>query len=271
MTIAVSGPNGYLGSAVVQTLARVNGEHLLRLGRLEQLEPNSLNCRAVIHCAGALRAQPAERIWADNVIATAKLVASARPDTTIVLSSSRAVASPQDLYGRSKSAAEKITRTHPGPVWLIRLTALAGPAPRGVGGSFLTRMAAEALSTDAINIPSQDRTVDFLDIREAAAVMTALAGISGSGSGPIDATTGPLDLGILAGLIVDSVRKRTGRVVRIKQVRLQESRHRPPAPPTVWNELRALTQVSSIPPEDTVSDTVSALVYAMEHTDEQHR
>ncbi|MFI2346446.1 NAD-dependent epimerase/dehydratase family protein [Streptomyces sp. NPDC019443] len=270
MITAVSGAAGYLGSAVARTLGETGRESRLDLGRLERLAPGTLDCRAVVHCAGSLRGQPATRIWADNVTATAALLAAVRADTVIVFSSSRAAADPaQDLYARSKSAAEMLTSAHPGPAWLIRLTVLAGPSPRGTGGSFLTRMAGAALRTSTITIPPHDRFVDLLDVREAAAVMSALTELPVAWPGPVAATTGPLALGALAELTAAAVRDLTGRRVRIAQTLLSAGRRQPPACPTGWNELRSLVRIPPVPVESTVHDTVAALATPTEHADDR--
>lgn len=269
MSVAVTGCRGYLGSAVTQHLRTVGLQYRAALGRLERLAPGSVRCRAVIHCAGAVRSRPTHEIWHANVAVLATLLQAIGPDPIVVLASSRAVTAPpdqQDDYARSKRAAEHAAALHPGPLRIIRMTVLAGPSPAGLGGSFVTRMTNAALRTGIITIPAQDRRVDFLDVREASAVMAALTDPSSAwpGTGPIDATSGPLDLADLAHTTAQAVRETTGRRIRLTRTCLPASHHPPPADPARWAELRTHAGVTPRPPLTTIRDTVHAHVTAWE-------
>ncbi|GAA3493921.1 NAD-dependent epimerase/dehydratase family protein [Streptomyces albogriseolus] len=269
MSVAVTGCRGYLGSAVVRQLHASGRQYQASLGRLEKLAPESIDCRAVIHCAGALRSRPSQDIWNANVTALTPLLRAISHSTLLVLASSRAVTAPRgelDDYGRSKRAAEQAATKHRGPVRIVRLTVLAGPSPAGLGGSFVTRMTDAALRSGAIAIPSRERAVDFLDVREAAAVMAAVTDVSLAwpGQGPVDATSGPLNLAALAHATAEAVQEATGRRIRLARADLPSSRHPPAADPARWAELRARTGVTPRPLLSTIRDTVHARVTAWE-------
>ncbi|MFD3314219.1 NAD-dependent epimerase/dehydratase family protein [Streptomyces sp. NPDC058694] len=274
MSVAVTGSRGYLGSAVRHHLRSVGTPYQAGLGRLEGLAPGSVRCRAVIHCAGALRSRPAHEIWHANAAVLAPLLRAIGPDPVVVLASSRAVTAPpdqQDVYGLSKRAAEQAAALHPGPLRIIRMTVLAGPSPAGLGGSFVSRMTDAALRTGTISIPSHDHRVDFLDVREASAVMAAVTdpSLAWPGQGPIDATSGPLDLAALAHAIAQAVRETTGRRIRLTRTCLPSSRHPPPADPAQWAALCAHAGVTPRPSLSTIRDTVHAHVTAREKSNDR--
>ncbi|WP_343236242.1 NAD-dependent epimerase/dehydratase family protein [Streptomyces arenae] len=276
MSVAVTGCRGYLGSTVTHHLHTVGMEYRAALGRLERLTPGSVRCHAVIHCAGAVRSRPAHELWHANVAVLATLLQAIGPEPVVVPASSRAVTAPpdqQDDYARSKRTAEQAAALHPGPLRIIRMTVLAGPSPAGLGGSFVTRMADAALRTGTITIPSQDRRVDFLDVREASAVMAAVTDplLAWPGTGPIDATSGPLDLAALAHATAQAVRETTGRRIRLTRTRLPASHHPPPADPARWAALCTHAGVTPRPPLTTIRDTVHAHVSAQEKSSGRDR
>ncbi|WP_159054313.1 MULTISPECIES: NAD-dependent epimerase/dehydratase family protein [Streptomyces] len=269
MSVAVTGCQGYLGSAVVEHLRHGGTACRSGLGRLQELRPGSVDSRAVIHCAGALRSRPAPEIWHANVVCLTPLLRAIDPDCVVVLASSRAAAAPpneQDLYGRSKNAAEQIADQHPGPVRIVRLTVLAGPSPAGLGDSFVSRMTDAALRTGAIRIPADERTVDFLDVREAAAVMAGLTDPARPwpDAEPVDATSGPLELTAVARATAEAVQEATGRRVRVVRTGLPAGSRQPPADPTRWARLRTAAGVTPRAPLSTIRDTVRARVRAGE-------
>jgi len=251
--IAVTGSDGYLGSSVMQALFRRRWDHAAVPGQLQDLPPRSLDCSAVIHCAGRLRGHSACRMWIDNVTATSALLYAIPPAAPIVLASSRAAAmTTSDQYGCCKRQAERLVASHSGPSSIVRLTVLAGPSPRGLGSSFLARMIKSAVP--------QASVVDLLDVREAAAALVALVGQRQERCLTVHATSGPIDVLELAELIAHTVSTATGKSVKLTRGFIAGNGRPNPANPESWQELLAQNGVSRIPLESTVRDTIAAQV-----------
>lgn len=254
----VTGSSGYLGSTVMQALQSRGTPHSSLLGRLEHTPLATADSwRALVHCAGRLRGHSPRRIWTDNVIATAALLDAVPSDAVFVFPSSRVVNSTVlDAYGRSKQAAERLVMKHPGPVWVVRLTVLAGPSLRGLGPSFLSRMAESALGNASITVPYECRLVDLLDVREASAVLAAVAELPDDLHRTLHATIGPVCLSVLAGLVSEAAQSITGKRVRLIRASMPAGEV-PPMDPGEWQDLRVRCGIPSIPLEVTVRDTVS--------------
>jgi nucleoside-diphosphate-sugar epimerase len=269
--IAVTGADGYLGSAVMPVLLGLGCPHAAVPGRLEHLPPGSLGCLAVVHCAGRLRGHSAQRIWLDNVTATATLLRAVPPTATFVLASSRAADSvAPDQYGLSKRQAECLAAAHSGSVCTVRLTVLVGPSPSGLGSSFLSQMTESAVRRGVITIPRQTRLVDLLDVREAAAVLAAMAKRPDECPATLHATSGAVDLFSLAELIAETALAVTGQRVTLVRDSIPDSHHPTPASREMWQELLARCGVAPIPLEATVRDTTLVQATIME-SDHVHR
>ena len=263
--IAVTGADGYLGSAVMHALHGKGCPNAAVPGRLEHLRPGSLGCPAVVHCAGRLRGHSAQRMWLDNVTATAALLRAIPPIAMFVLASSRAAGSvAPDQYGSSKRQAECLVAAHSGPVCVVRLTVLVGPSPRGLGASFLSRMTVSAVRNGVVMIPRKNRLIDLLDVREAAAILAAVAKRPEESLATLYATRGPLDVFGLAEMIAETTRSVTGQRVRLIYDSIPDSRHTAPASPEKWQELLTRCRVAPIPLEVTVRDTVMVQAAIME-------
>ena len=264
-SIAITGSSGYLGSAVAQELRRHGRDHTVVPGRLQCLLPQSLDCRVVVHCAGRLRGYPDQRIWTNNVAATAALLRAVPPTASFILASSRAAAAAvSDQYGSSKRQAESLATTHPGAVSIVRLTVLAGPSPRGLGSSFLTRMIRSAVCEGVITIPRRARAVDLLDVREAAAALAGLSEQPQEHQLTVHATSGPLDLSELANLVAQAVLAASGQKVALRRGSVPSGFHPSPESPDQWRRLLSRIGIGRIPLESTIRDTTAIQVSTLE-------
>jgi nucleoside-diphosphate-sugar epimerase len=268
--IAVTGAGGYLGSAVMQELRFRRCDHVAVPGRLHHLPPQSLDCRAVVHCAGRLRGHSDQQIWTDNVKATAALLHAIPPSAPVIFASSRAaVATTPDQYGHCKRQAESLVAARSGPVSIVRLTVLAGPSPRGLGSSFLYRMIKSAMRVGTITTPQQTRMVDLLDVREVAAALASLTEQPHEHNVMVHATSGSVGVFELAELIAQAVRAATGQHVTLVRGSIPESGHPDPESPEQWQELLAQNGISRIPVEATIRDTIAieAAMLEPDHAD----
>lgn len=187
-TILLTGASGYLGSAVAAALDAADAEWAPLGTRLEGIAPGSLSVDCVIHCAGALRAQP-ERLEHDNVQGTARLLAGLRGRPRVLFASSRSVygaeagqacseadaCAPRDDYGRSKFAAETLLRASGLPVLCCRLATLFGPAPRGHCPALPNLAWQRWQLGQAVQLVHEDFEVDYLAVHDAARLLVALA------------------------------------------------------------------------------------------------
>jgi nucleoside-diphosphate-sugar epimerase len=259
MTVLVTGASGYLGSAVVDQLRRRHRPYAVLRQRLEALPDAVLWYASVAHCAGALRHRGAPVVWSANVDGTIRLLAALPRPARVVYASSRAVgALDGDVYARAKREAERVIFRRPGPSRLLRFTALVGPSPVGVGRSFIARMVRSALLERRIHIPEENRVVDLLDIRDAAAVIAELSSAMFRGSQTIDATSGWVALSDLAELVASQARLAHGHHVEILRVPIPESRHPSPRPSDAWQDLLRAVNVTATPLEETIRATVAA-------------
>ena len=157
----------------------------------------------VVHLAGSLRDSPFADLVRNNIEGTQSLldavVAAGRDDLRIVLGSSGSVygavseddlpmtealpATPIDLYSVTKRAAEDLAsvyrRSHGLDVVVARLFNLIGPgederhlAPR-LARDFAERLA--GVATGPVQVAPLDTTRDFVDIRDVAAALVAIA------------------------------------------------------------------------------------------------
>ena len=261
--IFLSGSTGYLGSTVLAILKSRESPYYTIDRKLEELRSKSPHCHMLLHCAGVLRNASDEEVWSGNVLATRKLLSLLCPDTAIVFASSRSASlnsTNPDIYARSKFQAEQLVRAHTGSALICRFTALAGPSPKGTGRSFLTRIIREAVRSHIIRVPLLTRPVDVLDVREAAALMANSASIPFRCWRTIDGTSGTFDLFGIAGLVAACVKTAVDREVDIRRVAIAKSQHGRPVDPQGWQKLLAKCNTRRIPLENTIHDTINAIL-----------
>ena len=255
----VTGPKGYLGSQVCAAL-EILGCAVVTVDRNQP--PRRIVCDAVVHCAGRLRGEGnATRHRMDNVRYTSAVLDAVAPDTLVVMASSRAASDPEtDSYARSKAEAELLVGAW-GPHLILRLTVLAGPSIVGIGHSFLSKMVEDAILCGSVQLVRHAPPVDLLDVREAAVTMSMAAAKGTSSCEVVEATTGPMQLDLVANLIREHVRRRVGAGVVLTENCVAPESHRPaPASPAQWSDLRALLGCQGIPISDTVRDTVDRVL-----------
>jgi 3-dehydroquinate synthetase/nucleoside-diphosphate-sugar epimerase len=156
----------------------------------------------ILHLAGALRDEPANRLFSLNVLGTEALfeaiAASGIPPPTVVLGSTGALygqvpadripiredepASPFDLYSASKEAAERVARIlsarHRIPTIYARIFNVVGPGQdeRHLCGWLARQMVAiRAGVQQHLEVGPLDTARDFVDVRDVASALAFLA------------------------------------------------------------------------------------------------
>jgi len=193
--LLLTGSKGYLGSAVAARLEALSLPWQPLPARLEDIEPQSLDCSVVIHCAGVLRHLPQD--WQrSNVEGMARLLAGLQNPARIVFASSRSVyalsptqtaasmaaclsesspLSPRDGYGASKLAAETLLRESRHSGVSCRLTTLFGDAPRGDCPSLPSRAMQSFRRGELVRLVKRDIDIDYLAVADAARLLVEIA------------------------------------------------------------------------------------------------
>lgn len=187
--ILLTGPSGYLGSAVAQRLDALQLRWQALPTRLEDIEPASLPHQVVIHCAGALRNRPND--WQiSNVQGMARLLNGLRNVSRVIFASSRSVygpsnadshleesfpTAPRDGYGLSKLAAEKILHASRHVGVCARMTTLFGFAPRCNTMALPNRAAQLFRDGKSVQLVRKDIQIDYLAVSDAARLLVDLA------------------------------------------------------------------------------------------------
>lgn len=190
MRLLLTGHTGYLGSRVAHALESSGQPWSALPARMGELQPDSLDFDAVIHCAGALRNRPADQASA-NADGTRCLVAALRSPARVIFVSSRSVyplaghrlvgeaepVAPFDDYGRSKLEAETILRASRHKVAILRSSGIFGHPTRT--GIFLDKALDLALAGQPITVATPDRLEDYVavDWLAHALVKAALTGL----------------------------------------------------------------------------------------------
>ena len=261
--VAVTGGRGYLGRQVIDRLPAAGLRAEPVDGRCEELPSGSIPGRVLVHCAGRLRGAPADVLRRDNVAATAGMLAAVRPETLFAHASSRAVhMSRADGYAASKKAAERLVAARDGPGLIVRYTVLTGPSGDDCGGSFLTTMVRNAVTTGTVRVPRTGGTiVDCLDVRDAAQTFAAVAAHRYAAREPIDATTGAVDLDEVVETLRAVTAELTGRTLRVEHADLAGQAHLAPADPGPWWGLRrTLGLPLRTPLRTTIHDTAATIL-----------
>ena len=189
MRVLLTGHRGYLGHALqLQAPLQVQLEFLPV--RLLALRAGSLDPELVIHTAGALRHR--KDCWESNVEGTAQLLKALKKPVPVVFCSSRSVYAasekpgkqklretdllgPQELYGRSKWAAEKLIQESDCPVLSLRLTNCVGWNGEQAGRSFWAQVAYLWAQGQTVTRYTPDAQRDELYVQDAARRIWALS------------------------------------------------------------------------------------------------
>lgn len=175
--VLLTGNAGYLGQSLSQLLLSEGHEPVGLPGRLETLDPASLDVDAVIHCAVSRQNDfPPEQMNLTNVTGTQSLMAALVRPTRIVFVSSRWVYGPLDpqpctedypphpntSYGHSKWQAEQLLANSHHPVFIIRSSALFGAGVERLGRTFLDKALLSLVKREPITLFTPDSLRDYV-------------------------------------------------------------------------------------------------------------
>jgi len=197
MKILLTGSTGYLGSRVAARL-RATGVAWEPLAvRLGEIAPASLDCDAVIHCAGALRNRPEHHVSV-NADGTARLMSGLVRAARVVFVSTRSVyalgerdiplgapTAPFDSYGESKLAAEVAIRAAGWPHVIVRACGIFGHPERS--GIFPDHALDRVLRGEVLKISSADPEVDYMSVDWLAELLVSAAMATDEESGVVHA------------------------------------------------------------------------------------
>jgi nucleoside-diphosphate-sugar epimerase len=184
--ILITGACGYLGAAVFETLRSRSGVCTLD-GRLEDIRPGSLDCDAVIHCAGALRHRT-EDLQGSNVEGTRRLLAGVSKSCRVIYISSKSVyasdtqsclseeapVEPFDDYGRSKLAGEKWVMDSGRPWIILRAGTLFGLGVGNPGITFPSKAMRDFCQRREVTLAEPDVLHDYLYVWDLACLTVKL-------------------------------------------------------------------------------------------------
>ncbi|MFO7569933.1 MAG: SDR family oxidoreductase [Smithellaceae bacterium] len=178
--ILITGAAGYLGAAVFEALKF--HQNVVRLtGRLEDIQPASLDCDLVVHCAGALRHRT-EDLQRCNVEGTRRLLEGLPPACRMIYISSKSVyrandvesltedapVAPFDAYGRSKQLGEQLVMTDGRPWIILRSGTLFGLGIENPGITFPSKAMRDFFERREVVLFDPDVIQDYLYVRDLA-------------------------------------------------------------------------------------------------------
>lgn len=251
----VTGSSGYLGAAVM-SLAGQTGPLLpvrRELGVLESL----VDAHRAVACHGALRGASSGELEAANVDFTRGLLGRLPSGTPIAFASTRFCTVSMDPYGRSKQAAERLIAEHSPQALVIRFCVLAGPSPQGLGRSFITRMAQQALYEGIVTVPDRPRPLAFLDVSQAASALLRLP--VSDDSGIIVVAPRPVSSDDLAELLVETTFDVVGRKPKVIRRQFPDPEVQSSESCDNWQTLCDEAGVAPIAAKTTVRATLNAL------------
>ena len=189
--VLLTGSGGYLGQCLSQLLLSHGYEPVNLPGRLETLEPATLEVDAVIHCAVSRQnVFPPEQLNITNVTGMQRLLAALVRPTRIVFVSSRWVYGPLDQqpcteafpphpvtnYGQSKLQAEQLLTNSHHPAFIIRSSALFGAGVTRFGRTLLDQTLLNLVKHEPITLFTPDSLRDYVYVWDLAnGIMQALS------------------------------------------------------------------------------------------------
>ena len=184
--VLVTGANGYLGACIFDQLSKIKTVHKLQ-GRLEEIQPDSLNYDIVIHCAGALRYRKGQHQKA-NVEGTRQLIKGLNATAKIVYISSKSIygldlegrlteqtpPKPIDDYGITKYEGELAIIESGLPYLIIRPSTLFGLGVRNPGPAFPSKAMQQLCHGNDINVITPDVLHEYLYVWDLASIVSEL-------------------------------------------------------------------------------------------------
>jgi nucleoside-diphosphate-sugar epimerase len=177
--IIVTGATGFIGYSIYTKL-QTHHDVIALPGRLNEIIPGSINADLIIHCAGALRHRPTE-FYSSNELGTQFLLDGLSKKTKIIYLSSRgvyknstseltetSVVGPDDDYGKTKLAGERLIQESGNPYLILRLTATYGYNGKRLGPTFIDSMIRHMVEQKPIQLFTPDRDHDYLFVEDVA-------------------------------------------------------------------------------------------------------
>jgi nucleoside-diphosphate-sugar epimerase len=175
--IIVTGTTGFIGYSIYRKLQTYHDVIALP-GRLNEIKPGSIETDLIIHCAGALRNRPTE-FYSSNELGTQFLLNGLSKKTKIIYLSSRGVyknstsdltetsmVGPDDDYGKTKLAGERLIQESGNPYLILRLTATYGYNGKRLGPTFIDSMIKHMVEQKPIQLFTPDRNHDYLFVED---------------------------------------------------------------------------------------------------------
>lgn len=184
--ILVTGADGYLGATVVEAL-KARREVCKLDCRLEAIQPCSLDCDVVIHCAGALRHRKND-LQKSNIDGMHSLLRGLKSGCKIVYVSSKSVYAadyykslteddmidPFDDYGKSKLQGEKILLSSGFPYLILRSGTLFGLGVNNPGITFPSKAMQSFYDHEEVLLGYPDAIHDYLYVRDLSRLIVEL-------------------------------------------------------------------------------------------------
>ncbi len=186
--ILITGSSGYLGACILALLrSQGNFEIDTLKGRLEDIEPKSLDYDLVIHSAAALRYRKNQQVDS-NENGTRKLLEGLQKPAKIVYISSKSVYGtkrngvlneesalfPDEEYGVTKRSGEVDVVASQMPYLILRSSTLFGLGIDNLGYAFPSTATKKLASGDDINLFTPDVNHEYLYVKDLANIVARL-------------------------------------------------------------------------------------------------
>lgn len=228
--VLVTGANGYLGACIFHQLSKNKVVDKLQ-GRLDGIQPSSLNYDLVIHCAGALRYRTGQHYKA-NTEGTRRLIKGLNTGAKIVYISSKsiygtdlegtltehAIPQPSDDYGTTKYRGELAILESGHPYLIIRPSTLFGIGVRNFGPAFPSLAMQQLYHGNDINLFTPDVLHEYLYVWDLVAIVLKLIDKIGNWNTIFNASGRKRSLHTLIYTIGDFLQDNTHHRGKIKQI-----------------------------------------------------
>jgi dTDP-4-dehydrorhamnose reductase len=187
--ILITGANGYLGACVFDDFSSTKNKSVIKFqGRLQDIEPKSLDFDLVIHCAGALRYRKGEHSIS-NAEGTKKLINGLKNKAKIIYISSKSIygtksegylteqtmPKPDDDYGISKYEGELAVVESGFPYIILRSGTLFGIGINNPGTAFPYLAMQKLFNGNNVAIFTPDVVEEYLYVKDLAAIVLKLS------------------------------------------------------------------------------------------------